>query len=66
MNYAIVQLLGKQFIIQPTFWYDFPFIKNSKIQNFILLNKILLINNNNQIQLGYPFILNSCIFGKIL
>ena len=66
MNYAIVQILGKQHIVQPNFWYDFSFIKNSKIQNFILFNKILLINNNNQIQIGYPFILNSCIFGKII
>ena len=66
MNYAIVQLLGKQYLIQPNFWYNIPYIKNKKVGDLILLKKILFLNINNKIQIGYPYLKNIYIVAKII
>ena len=66
MKYAIIKLLNKQYIIQQNYWYNIPYLKNFKMNNIILLNKILLININNNIQIGYPYIKNCYIIAKII
>ena len=66
MKYAIAQTSGKQFLIKPGEWYDVDFISNGKVGDFIYLNKILFFRNNNKIQLGKPFLLNSQIPAKII
>jgi large subunit ribosomal protein L21 len=66
MKYSIIQFLGKQYIIQPGFWYDLPYLKSSNLNDFIFINKILLLNINNYIQIGYPFLKNIFIIGKII
>jgi len=66
MKYAIAQTSGKQFLIKPGQWYDVDFIKDANIGDFIYLNKILFLKNNNQIQLGQPFLENSQIPAKII
>jgi len=42
------------------------FIKDANIGDFIYLNKILFLRNNNQIQIGQPFLENSQIPAKII
>jgi large subunit ribosomal protein L21 len=59
MNYAIVQTSGRQFLVKPGKWYDIDLIKETNLGDIILLNKILLIKNENKIQFGQPF-LNFC------
>jgi large subunit ribosomal protein L21 len=66
MKYAIAQTSGKQFLLKPGQWYDVDFIKDANIGDFIYLNKILLLRNNNQIQIGQPFLENSQIPAKII
>jgi len=66
MKYIILQLLGKQYLFQPNFWYDITFLKKSKKNNYLLINKILLLNINNIIQIGYPYLNNIFIIAKIL
>ena len=66
MNYAIIQFLGKQYLIQPNFWYDIPYIKRLNLNNLIFLNKILFLSLNNFIQIGYPYLKNIFIIGKII
>jgi len=66
MKYAIAQTSGKQFLVKPGQWYDVDFIKDANIGDFIYLNKILLLRNNNQIQIGQPFLENSQIPAKII
>ena len=66
MKYAIAQTSGKQFLIKPGQWYDVDFIRNGNIGVFIYLNKILFFRNENKIQLGKPFLLNSQISAKII
>jgi large subunit ribosomal protein L21 len=66
MNYAIIQFLGKQYLIQPNFWYDFPYIKKGNLDDLIFLKKILFLSLNNIIQIGYPYLKNIFIIGKII
>ncbi len=66
MEYVIAQISGKQYLMELNKWYNIDFIKNTKKNNFILLNKILLFYKNNKVQLGFPFLLNIKIYGKIL
>jgi large subunit ribosomal protein L21 len=66
MKYIIAELLGKQYLFQSNFWYDIPFLKCVKLNDYLLINRILLINLNNIIQIGYPYINNVFIISKIL
>nr|YP_009545297.1 ribosomal protein L21 [Synura uvella]YP_009545308.1 ribosomal protein L21 [Synura uvella]AYO28451.1 ribosomal protein L21 [Synura uvella]AYO28462.1 ribosomal protein L21 [Synura uvella] len=66
MKYAIAQNSGKQFLLKPGEWYDVDFIKNANLGDFISINKILFFRNNNQIQLGKPFLDKSQIPAKII
>jgi len=61
MKYAIAQTSGKQFLLKPGQWYDVDFIKNGSVGDYIYLNKILFFRNENKIQLGTPFLINSKI-----
>jgi len=66
MKYIIAAVSGTQIIIKKNFWYDINHIKRKNNQNFFTLEKILLLKNNSQIQLGRPFIQNCFITGLIL
>jgi large subunit ribosomal protein L21 len=66
MKYAIAQTSGKQILVKPGQWYDVDYIKNVNIGDYIYLEKILLSRNNNKIQLGKPFLVNSQIPAKII
>lgn len=66
MNFSIVQLLGKQYLFQLNFWYDIPYLKNFKIGDYLIIKKILFLNINNIIQIGYPYLNNTYIYAKII
>ena len=66
MKYAIAQTSGKQFLLKPGQWYDVDLISNGNLGDFIYLNKILFFRNNNKIQLGKPFLIDSKIPAKII
>jgi large subunit ribosomal protein L21 len=65
MIYAIIEASGKQIWVQPGCFYDIHKI-NAKPGEIIRLEKTLLINKNNQVILGNPYIQNITITGKIL
>ena len=66
MKYAIAQTSGKQFLLKPGQWYDIDFIKDANIGDYIFLNKVLFLRNDNKIQIGQPFLENSKIPAKII
>jgi large subunit ribosomal protein L21 len=66
MKFLIAYLLGKQYLFQSNFWYDIPYLKNIKVGDYILIKKILFLNINNNIQLGYPYLNNINIYGKVI
>ena len=65
MEYAIVEIGGKQFWIETGKYYDFNRIP-TKLGQEITLNRILLLNSNGNIYIGQPYLQNVKIQGKIL
>jgi len=65
MNYAIVEMSGKQFWVEIGKFYNFNRIP-CEIGKQIILNRVLLINNKGNILIGKPLLSNVRIEGKIL
>lgn len=65
MNYAIIEASGKQLWIEEGKFYDLNYIPGEP-GDLIKLNKILLINNKNNIQIGHPCLTSITIKAKIL
>jgi large subunit ribosomal protein L21 len=66
MKYIVAQTSGKQFLLKPGQWYDIDFIKNGNVGDFISLNKILFLKNDDKVQVGKPFLNNAEIPAKII
>ena len=54
-SYAIVQACGKQLWVEPGRFYDFDKLPLKKGDNFTL-NNVLLMNVDNKVSLGRPFL----------
>lgn len=65
MDYAIVEISGRQFWIEPQKYYDINYMR-LKHGTKLYLKKILLINKERNIQIGFPFIENVSVEGTIL
>ena len=55
VSYAIVQASGKQFWVEEKRFYDLDKLPLNKGEVF-KLNNILLINKNNSVQIGMPYL----------
>nr|YP_010902392.1 ribosomal protein L21 [Hypnea nidifica]WCH54247.1 ribosomal protein L21 [Hypnea nidifica] len=65
MNYAIIEASGKQLWIEEGKFYDLHYIPGEP-GDLIKLNRILLVNNKNNIQIGQPCLKSITIKAKIL
>jgi len=65
MKYAIVEISGRQFWIEPGKYYDLNRIP-TEIGKEIRLNRVLLINNNGELLIGKPYLKRVRVKGKIL
>lgn len=66
MKYAIVEISGRQFLIETGKYYDFNRIR-MELGKQITLNRVLLLNNGGEnILIGKPYLKNVKIQGKIL
>ena len=65
MQYAIVEISGKQFWVEVGKFYNFNRIP-CELGKRIILNRVLLLNNEGNILIGQPFLNNVKIQGKIL
>jgi large subunit ribosomal protein L21 len=65
MKYAIVEISGRQFWIEPGKYYDFNRIPTD-LGKQISLNRVLLLNNEGEIFVGKPYVESVEIKGKIL
>ena len=63
--YAIVEASGKQFWLQSNRYYDLDRC-NAEINEILTINKVLLINDGKDIQLGKPYVKNAKVEIKIL
>ena len=65
MQYAIIEISGKQFWVEVGKFYNFNRIP-CKLGKRIILNRVLLLNNEGKVLIGQPFLNNVKIQGKIL
>nr|YP_009313002.1 Ribosomal protein L21 [Dermonema virens]SCW21256.1 Ribosomal protein L21 [Dermonema virens] len=65
MIYAIIETSGKQIWIKPGQFYDVNKVSGLPGE-YIKLNRVLFINNNDKITIGHPCIDNTYAYGKIL
>lgn len=65
MKYAIVEISGRQFWIEPGKSYDFNRIPTKRGKQ-ITFNRVLLLNNEIEILVGKPYLDSVKIQGKIL
>jgi len=65
MEYAIVEISGRQFWVETGKHYDLNRIPTEQ-GNQITLNRVLLVNNENDILIGRPYLENVTITGEVL
>ena len=65
MKYAIVEISGRQFWIEKGKYYDFNRIP-TELGKQISINRVLLLNNDDNILIGKPYLESVKIKGKIL
>jgi len=65
MKYAIVEICGRQFWIERGKYYEFNRIP-SQLGKQITLNRVLLLNDEGNLQIGKPYLEKVKIKGKIL
>nr|YP_010443668.1 ribosomal protein L21 [Merotricha bacillata]UTE94555.1 ribosomal protein L21 [Merotricha bacillata] len=65
MNYAIIEISGRQFWIEPQKFYV---INHLSLQpnTQVLLKRVLLLNENGEIEIGYPYLNSVTIDAMIL
>ena len=64
MKYAIVEISGRQFRMEPGKYYDFQRIP-TELGKQITLNRVLLFNNDGKLLIGKPYLESVKIQGKI-
>nr|BBC77693.1 ribosomal protein L21 [Nitzschia sp. NIES-3576] len=65
MRNAVIEISGRQHIIEKKKFYDFNNIKN-KDRKYIFLNKVLYLYNTYLVILGKPYLNKVQIRGKII
>lgn len=65
MDYAIIEISGRQFWVETGKYFDVNRIPTEQGSQ-ILLNRVLLVNDKNQTLIGKPFLTNVVIEGQIL
>ena len=65
MKYAIIEISGRQLWVENNKYYDVNRIP-IELGNRIIFNRVLLINNNGNLNIGKPYLKNVRVEGKIL
>lgn len=65
MNYAIIEASGTQILIKPGQFYDINYI-NAQPGDVVRFNRILLLNQDNQIAIGHPCLEYVRVKAKVL
>lgn len=65
MIYAIIEISGKQFWVEPNKYYDFDLISDI-YGDKIIFNRVLILNDSGNISIGKPYLKTVTIKGKIL
>ena len=65
MTYAIIETGGKQLKVEPGRFYDIELLPVDPESNFTM-DKVLLINNDEEVTVGQPFIEGATVEGTVM
>ena len=64
-SYAIVEASGKQFWVQPNRYYDLDRC-HAEVDDILTIDKVLLLNDGNDLKLGKPYVKDAKVEIKVL
>ncbi len=65
MTYAVIEICGKQLKVAPGRFYDLDRI-NQDLETELSIDKVLLINHDNEIHVGQPYVESATVSGTII
>jgi large subunit ribosomal protein L21 len=65
MSYAIIEIGGQQIRVKPGRFYDINYLGADPDSSYTI-DKVLLVNDKEEIKIGQPFIEGAIVEGKIL
>ncbi len=65
MTYAIIETGGKQLRVEPGRFYDIELL-HLEPEETLTLETVLLVNNNDEITIGQPFVTGATVEGTIM
>jgi large subunit ribosomal protein L21 len=65
MTYAIIETGGKQILVEPGRFYDIELIHEEPDSSYTV-DKVLLVNHNDEVTVGQPFIEGATVEGTIM
>ena len=65
MSYAIIEAGGQQLRVEPGRFYDLNYLGVDP-DSFYTIDKVLLVNDNEEIRIGQPFVEGAIVEGTIL
>jgi large subunit ribosomal protein L21 len=65
MSYAIIEIGGQQIRVKPGRFYDINYLGVDPDSSYTI-DKVLLVNDKEEIRIGQPFIEGAIVEGKIL
>ena len=65
MTYAIVETGGKQILVEPGRFYDIDLLPVDPESDYTI-DKVLLVNNDDEVTVGRPFIEGATVEGTVM
>ena len=65
MTYAIVEIGGTQIIVEPGRFYDINLL-DAEPEASYTIDKVLLVNNDNEVNVGRPYIEGATVEGTVM
>jgi large subunit ribosomal protein L21 len=65
MTYAIVEIGGTQIIVEPGRFYDINLL-DAEPESGYTIDKVLLVNNDNEVNVGRPYVAGATVEGTVM
>ena len=65
MTYAIVEIGGTQIIVEPGRFYDINLL-DAEPESGYTIDKVLLVNNDNEVNVGRPYVEGATVEGTVM
>ncbi|MEN9521126.1 MAG: ribosomal protein [Cyanobacteriota bacterium] len=65
MTYAIVEIGGTQIIVEPGRFYDINLL-DAEPEAGYTIDKVLLVNNDNEVNVGRPYVEGATVEGTVM